>query len=82
LSFGASFSSSSYFDPSPSWEIKKESKEFQVWWFQQQSFSLFFDRSSKKNPRVASVVGFLYDPKGNKITHYGWELGKVSNNLV
>lgn len=41
---------------------------------------LFFDRTSKKNPRKVEVRGIITNYGGDEITSFEWGLGKETNN--
>ena len=49
------------------WEIKKNSDDLFQWIQEKNSYSLFFDGSSRGNPWEAGVGGVILDPRGKMI---------------
>ena len=64
------------------WQIRKNPEIFRNWWTKLDCHTLFFDGSSKRNPRVTSVGGVIFYPGGNKQKDFAWGLGKSTNNHV
>ena len=62
------------------WEIRKSNEYFLQWILRKNSFTLFFDGTSKGNPGEASAGGIIFDPGGNLVMPYAWGIGHRTNN--
>ena len=64
------------------WEIRLDKSQFENWLRERKIFKLFFDGSSKGNPGRAGGGGVIFDPGGNKVVEYFWNIGYDSNNMA
>ena len=62
------------------WEIQRNTKEFNQWKANLNSYSLFFDGAAKGNPGEAGAGGVILDPGGVIKMAYAWVLGRKTNN--
>ena len=65
--------------PSP-WCIRKSGDEFNSWWINSSSASIFFDGASKGNPGISGARGLVYSLDKLLKTKFSWGLGFMSNN--
>ena len=64
------------------WEIRLDKSQFENWLRERKIFKLFFDGSSKGNPGKAGGGGVIFDPGGNKVLEFFWNIGYDSNNMA
>jgi len=62
------------------WEIRRNTKEFNQWKANLNSYSLFFDGAAKGNLGEAGTGGVILDPGGVIKTTYACVLGRKTNN--
>lgn len=64
------------------WKIRLKDKEFSIWLRNYNTRYLFFNGTSKSNPRTAGAGGIIYNANGDIKITYEWGLGPLSNNMA
>jgi ribonuclease HI len=62
------------------WQLHSPSLDLQAWLSSQSNYTLCFDGASKGNPGEVGAGGVLFDPRGNQLMEYSWNLGATTNN--
>jgi hypothetical protein len=62
------------------WQLHYTSLDLQAWISSQTNYTLCLDGDSKGNPEEPSAGRVLFDPRGNQLMEYSWNLGVTTNN--